>query len=167
MISTACVSERPGLFVPAIQFFLHVQLDKKRAGDDSSDDEGIAPVQQKKSAFADLPVRAHSRQAKKQLRAALRSKRKSIKINHKNNAAQFPAIQLIHDPQRLAERLFGRVKKVRTVPCSGTQQARRRDCVACIFAVARSAQILISLCLAMLLSSAHRALISSMSVCCS
>lgn len=100
----ACGAQKPKILVPALRFFLGVVMEDEEESDDEEE-----RLKQK------APSR-HSRHTKKRLRKAevVMGKIKKVKNKEAKVHDMFPAIQLLHDPQGLAEKLLRQLKAVRT-----------------------------------------------------
>jgi protein SDA1 len=127
VIATALLSPRPKLMVTALKFFLGMTDKPEEEGsdddDDSSDGEGgtvarhnnsrTQQVDKKKVEAAKGEIQ-HVKKTRKRLRAMakhLATMRKTKASKRSDGQPLFPAIQLLHDPQGLAEKLFAAVRK--------------------------------------------------------
>lgn len=102
-----CPTQVPKILMPAMSFFLGVIMEDEQ----DSDDEETKVKQH-------APSR-HHRKTKKILRKADTVVAKLKKIRNKEEATHdmFPAIQLLHDPQGLAEALLRKLKAVSSGWC--------------------------------------------------
>ena len=101
---TACTSKMTRLVVMAIQFFLGIEHDIL-ADDEEDEKKAKEQVEVDYHLYSKKTKKRH-RQTRKQL---LKNKKARTQAN-KANQPLFPAIQLIHDPQTLAERLLRMIK---------------------------------------------------------
>lgn len=140
-IAAALLSPHAKLLVAALNFFLGIGSDGSNDVDDddegsdgaeSSDDGGAGDesLDAKKMRRA-LSTHAHSKHTKKRQRQTERMIA-GLKKNQRKAAAAagpaFPAIQLVHDPQGIAEKLFARLRGSgeRCVPLTLPARARAR-----------------------------------------
>ena len=106
VLATACCSTSIQVAVPAINFFLGIDAQMM----DDEDEENKKVVQ--KGEFQD--PHSHSKKTKKRLRQTEKAKEALAKVARAQDVKAavavpvFPAIQLIHDPQTLAEKLLVR-----------------------------------------------------------
>ncbi len=109
VLATACVSSSIQVAVPAINFFLGIEAKMLE------DEEEEKKVDNKKGEDVDR-AHQHSKKTKKRLRQvekakdAIEKKKRELEAKASNAVPVFPAIQLIHDPQGLAERLAQRAR---------------------------------------------------------
>jgi protein SDA1 len=104
VIGSACTSPVTRVFISAINFFLGIE---NKMFEDEEDE--------KSGARKEVDYHDHSKKTKKRLRVV----KKQIETNAKNKrdlenkevTPLFPAIQLLHDPQDLAEKLFKKLRQ--------------------------------------------------------
>jgi protein SDA1 len=120
VIATALLSPRTKLLVTALKFFLGLtgQIDDGGSDndddDDSSDEEWPRVQLDKKAVEAIKNENQHVKKTRKRLRATakhLAAMRKAKTQRKGTGQPVFPAIQLLHDPQGLAEKMFGALDK--------------------------------------------------------
>jgi protein SDA1 len=105
VIGSACVSSTTRVAVTAINFFLGIET--KMMEDDEEEFEGKS----------NIDFHEHSKKTKKRARDVKKQREKNDKKerDHVKKLAGavplFPAIQLLHDPQSLAEKLFKRMRQ--------------------------------------------------------
>eukprot|EP01138_Halocafeteria_seosinensis_P000707 gb/GECG01000724.1/.p1 GENE.gb/GECG01000724.1/~~gb/GECG01000724.1/.p1 ORF type:complete len:808 (+),score=147.02 gb/GECG01000724.1/:1-2424(+) len=116
-VAKACLSSYTRLVVPAIKFFLGV-YDSSDEGEESDEED-----EDKRKSDASNPknmtkkelqkMQTHSKRTRKRKRQAQRiiEKMRQRGTDKKVTVAAFPAIQLIHDPQTLAEKMLNEVRK--------------------------------------------------------
>uniref|UniRef100_A0A1B6FWD5 Protein SDA1 n=1 Tax=Cuerna arida TaxID=1464854 RepID=A0A1B6FWD5_9HEMI len=101
VISTACFSKVTKVVVTALKFFVSSNVTKEDEEDSDSDDEPNT----KEVAMANK-VNKKTRKREKQLKKVKQLVQKSKKKKAAAPVYNFSALQLIHDPQGLAEKLF-------------------------------------------------------------
>ncbi|XP_044732811.1 protein SDA1 homolog [Chrysoperla carnea] len=102
VISTACFSKVTKVMVAALKFFLSSDSNEKDSDDsDSSDDEPNA-----KEVMMANKVNKKTRKRSKQLEKVKKLVTKAQKKKSQAPSFNFSALQLIHDPQDFAEKLF-------------------------------------------------------------
>jgi protein SDA1 len=120
-IAAALLSPHSKLLITALNFFLGVgsngatDVDDEDGGDDDSDSDG--EIQEAsldaRTLRRALATHAHSKHTKRRARQTERmiaGLKKNVRKAAEKAGPVFPAIQLIHDPQGIAERLFGRLR---------------------------------------------------------
>ena len=106
VIATACTSQSTAVMVAAINFFLGIE---SKMLDDEDED--------KEPGSKEIKGHDHSKKTKKRLRSVEKQMKNISKIqkSKENDQAKatplFPAIQLIHDPQILVEKVFKRLRQ--------------------------------------------------------
>lgn len=110
--------QTPKIMVPAMSFFLGVVMEDE---EDSDDEE---------EKLRESGPSRHAKKTKKNLARADKTIAKIKKSKRKEDIIHttFPAIQLLHDPQGLAERMLRMVKAVRVPTASQAAQHRCRAC---------------------------------------
>ena len=108
VIASACTSPITRVYVSAINFFLGIE---NKMYEDEEEDES--------NAKKEVVFHIHSKKTRKRLRIVKKqieinklnlSKKSDKNENGHNSDPLFPAIQLLHDPQDLAEKLFKKLK---------------------------------------------------------
>jgi protein SDA1 len=108
MLGKACLSQSTRVSVAAINFFLGIETKMH----EDEDEEKVA-----EKGPAEVDYHAHSKKTKKRQRHTQKQIEHNAKLrrdSQKNSAiAQplFPAIQMLHDPQTLAEKLFKKLRQ--------------------------------------------------------
>jgi len=124
VMARALTSSNTKLLVAGLKFFLGAGSggdaaggggdDSEDAGSDGdSDDAGPLPELDKKAVRDALSKHAHSRATNKRMRQTQRlltGLKKNARKTAERAAPSFPAIQLLHDPQGLAEKLFASLR---------------------------------------------------------
>ena len=106
VMATACTSSVTRVVVAALQFFLGIEVKM-------NEDEDL----DKQAGVREIDFHAHSKKTKKRIRHVQRQVEHNSKLRREQaNKAEtsiplFPAIQLIHDPQALAEKLFKKLRQ--------------------------------------------------------
>ncbi|XP_054271250.1 protein SDA1 homolog [Macrosteles quadrilineatus] len=101
VIATACFSKVTKVLVTALKFFLSSDERKEDDSDSDSDDEPNA-----KEVMMANKVNKKTRKREKQLKKVKQLVQKSKKKKSAAPVYNFSALQLIHDPQGMAEKLF-------------------------------------------------------------
>ena len=109
VIATACMSKHVKLMMTAIRFFLNA--DEEMAVDSDEEEEHALMVSTAKDAFNihHKNVAASTKKVRKYKRA-LKTVKSNSKKDRRNGTVTFQALMLLHDPQGLAEKMFGRLK---------------------------------------------------------
>lgn len=104
VIGSACVSTVTRVFVSAINFFLGIET---KMFEDEEDE--------KTSDSKEIDFHTHSKKTRKRLRVVKRQQEEKLKrkrdLENKEVMPLFPAIQLLHDPHELAEKLFKKLRQ--------------------------------------------------------
>jgi len=106
VIASACTSPVTRVVVVAINFFLGIETKM-------SEDED----EEKSGTVKEVDFHAHSKKTKKRIRHVQRQVEQNAKMRREQakkaeeTVPLFPAIQLIHDPQVLAEKLFKKLRQ--------------------------------------------------------
>jgi len=105
VLACACTSKSSRVLVSAISFFLGI--DVKMMEDEDED---------MKSQLTEINYHEHSKKTKKRLRQVKRQQDRNKKVQRDKQGAKiltplFPAIQLINNPQSLAEKLLARLRQ--------------------------------------------------------
>ena len=107
-IASACLADASKVVTTAIRFFLGI--DRQLVDDEEGEHEARAQEQASKIDF-----HRHSKKTGRRARQTRHGQQKQRKISrdHENREPTpiFPAIQLLHDPQGLAERLFRKLRQ--------------------------------------------------------
>jgi protein SDA1 len=107
-IASACLSDSSKVVATAIRFFLGI--DRQLV-----DDEEGAAAEQEQTLAAEINHHRHSKKTAKRAHQTERQQAKRAKVARANQnrepAPVFPAIQLLNDPQGLAERLFRKLRQ--------------------------------------------------------
>ena len=105
IVNAACTSKVTRIVVSSIQFFLGIEQDIL-----ADDEEKTTKVKEQ----VEVDYHSHSKKTKKRFRQTRSALIKNRKARNKNeeyrNRPLFPAIQLIHDPQTIAEKLLRMIK---------------------------------------------------------
>jgi protein SDA1 len=105
VIAAACISPSASVMTVAVHFFLGIE---SKMIDDEDDDR-------MKRESTDVNLHEHSKKTKKRLRSVKKQQDKISKSSTLNEQGVFvplfPAIQLIHDPQTLVEKLLKRTRQ--------------------------------------------------------
>jgi protein SDA1 len=110
VLATACLSTELRVMTAAIQFFLGIET--KMYEDELEEKNSL-----KSKALKDINYHEHSKKTKKRIRQVQKQEnynrkiQKNLNEKHKNSLPIFPAIQLIHNPQILAEKLLFKIKQ--------------------------------------------------------
>ncbi|EGG18793.1 SDA1 domain-containing protein [Cavenderia fasciculata] len=111
VIASAVFSKNGKIVSTALNFFLKIDGDK-------TDDEEKEAAEREKEAKAEMKAQSLSNKVSKKTRSGKRryekSKDKFKKLKEQNQGRSnpnFPAIELIHDPQGYAERLFSQLRR--------------------------------------------------------
>jgi len=108
MIAAACLSNSARVSVTALNFFLGIET---KMHDDEEEEKSTATTP------TDVDYHSHSKKTKKRQRHVQKQVERVTKIRQaaasKGQVAQplFPAIQMLHDPQSLAEKLFKKTRQ--------------------------------------------------------
>eukprot|EP01025_Chloroclados_australasicus_P032120 TRINITY_DN3250_c0_g2_i3.p1 TRINITY_DN3250_c0_g2~~TRINITY_DN3250_c0_g2_i3.p1 ORF type:complete len:900 (-),score=148.88 TRINITY_DN3250_c0_g2_i3:566-3055(-) len=125
VIAYAVQHDSHSIMLAALKFFLG--QDQKAAEDDDEDsDEENAEMDKNravsstisKSDFYNAKNRgtvASKKKKQARLQRAVNSVKKAVRKERENQAESFAAIQLIHDPQEFAEKLFSRLSRERSI----------------------------------------------------
>lgn len=105
VVGEACLNPSPKIFVPAIRFFLGIENSMEEDEEEQS------------AVTREVNTHEHSKKTKKRLR--VEQKQKSINEKKMKQHMQkleeavplFPAIQVIHDPHSMAEKLFKKARQ--------------------------------------------------------
>jgi protein SDA1 len=106
VIGSACASPATRVMVAGINFFLGIEAKM----DEDEEEEKVLEV-------TEVNYHEHSKKTKKRARQVKRQIDRNQKIKRENEQKQletvplFPAIQLLHNPQDLAEAVFARLKQ--------------------------------------------------------
>lgn len=108
----------------SLKFFLGQDTIQDDDSDDDSDDEGgksglAQPTKEEVYKAFHKGTSSSKKKKQKKLKRAMQSVKKSLKREEGNQRETFAAIQLLHDPQEFAEKLFKRMK-------SGTEKLETR-----------------------------------------
>ena len=109
VLGAACASQNIKIAVIAINFFLGIEM---KMNEDEDQEQQKATTKTK----ADVNKHEHSKKTKKRARLVEKQSERNRKLarEQEKKAAEatplFPAIQLLHDPQGLAEKLFQRAR---------------------------------------------------------
>ena len=107
VIASACLSSITGVMVPAIHFFLGIE--SKMIDDEDEEKKQLTTVE--------VNRHEHSRKTKKRIRSVKKQEEHNLKVRRaleEKKAKEiplFPAIQVLHDPQSLAEKLFKKLRQ--------------------------------------------------------
>jgi protein SDA1 len=107
VLASACLSPHVPVLLSAINFFLGIETKMHEDEDE----------EKTKANTSEVNYHEHSKKTRKRQRQVQRAISHNDKIRRKENLKAetivplFPAIQLIHDPQVLAEKLFKRMKE--------------------------------------------------------
>jgi protein SDA1 len=110
VIATGCLSKAIRVAICAINFFLGIESKMH-------DDDDVDVQQQDKQQAKEVNYHEHSKKTKKRQRSVQKQVERNSKIRKNKETKQsgitplFPAIQLIYDPQSLAEKLFKRLRQ--------------------------------------------------------
>mmetsp|Transcript_15846 Transcript_15846/g.61916 ORF Transcript_15846/g.61916 Transcript_15846/m.61916 type:complete len:647 (-) Transcript_15846:62-2002(-) len=109
VIGTACLSKSTKILVPALQFFLSSKAVREDEDEDEDDDDSY---QQKTDTLQKL-MRSRTKKTRKRKKQLERAKTALAKTKKRDDYLHpnFPAIQLLNDPQTFAEQLFGSLKR--------------------------------------------------------
>ncbi|RYY35179.1 hypothetical protein EON62_02705 [archaeon] len=117
VMATAVTSKRPKLMVTALKFFLGVGNGigggEEADEDDDIDDDELPPNLDPKQVREALANHSHSKHTKRRARQTARmlaGMKKGAKRAAERAVTVFPAIQLLHDPQGLAEKVFSMLR---------------------------------------------------------
>jgi protein SDA1 len=106
VIASACTSSVTRVVVAALNFFLGIEMKM-------SEDED----EEKNAVVKEVDFHAHSKKTKKRIRHVQRQVEGNAKMRREQARKAeeavplFPAIQIIHDPQALAEKLFKKLRQ--------------------------------------------------------
>lgn len=116
VIATACCNESARVMVAGLNFFLGIE--NKMLEDDEEENEKLLTNQtDEKDGKVSINYHEHSKKTRKKARVIKKQEtklsklRKSLEEQKTEAIPLFPAIQLIHDPQNLAEKLFKRLRQ--------------------------------------------------------
>lgn len=108
MLGKACLSQSTRVFVGAINFFLGIET---KMHEDEEEEKTV------EKGPGEVDYHAHSKKTKKRQRQTQKQIERNAKLRRENQkqaaTAQplFPAIQMLHDPQTLAEKLFKKLRQ--------------------------------------------------------
>jgi protein SDA1 len=108
MIGKACLSPSTRVSVAAINFFLGIET---KMHEDEDEEKATEKAPQ------EIDYHAHSKKTKKRQRHVQKQVEQNAKLRRENqkqtgaNVPLFPAIQMLHDPQALAEKLFKKLRQ--------------------------------------------------------
>jgi protein SDA1 len=108
MLGKACLSQSTRVCVAAINFFLGIET---KMHEDEEEEKTVEKGPQ------EVDYHAHSKKTKKRQRQTQKQIERNAKQrrdNQKDNTVAqplFPAIQMLHDPQTLAEKLFKKIRQ--------------------------------------------------------
>ena len=108
VLGKACTSKSIQIAVVAINFFLGIEMKMNE-----DDDQEVAKI---KKAKTDVNKHEHSKKTKKRARLVEKQSERNKKLHREqekkanSTSPLFPAIQLLNDPQGLAEKLFQRAR---------------------------------------------------------
>uniref|UniRef100_A0A8D8TFG0 Protein SDA1 n=1 Tax=Cacopsylla melanoneura TaxID=428564 RepID=A0A8D8TFG0_9HEMI len=105
VIATACFSKSAKVMTAALKFFLTADEAEMKSDDEDSDEDTIKELKLANKYNKKTKKRAN------QLDKAKKSIRNKKNRKNKDKAYHFSALQLIHDPQGLAEKLFHQLEK--------------------------------------------------------
>eukprot|EP00124_Ichthyophonus_hoferi_P000268 Ihof_evm24s9 gene=Ihof_evmTU24s9 len=108
VIATACFSPHTKVMVAAIQFFLGVDEEDDI---DTDEEEQMMNKPTLKDLTAHMLISGKKKKSQHKLERARLSQKKFERKEKKQVVANFSALQLINDPQGLAERLFSKLKQ--------------------------------------------------------
>ena len=106
VIASACTSSVTRVVVAALNFFLGIEVKMNEDEDE-----------EKSSTVKEIDFHAHSKKTKSRIRHVQRQVEQNGKMRREQtrkaeeSVPLFPAIQLIHDPQALAEKLFKKLRQ--------------------------------------------------------
>lgn len=106
VIGSACANKATRVMVAAINFFLGIECKM----DDDDEEEKVAEI-------SPVNFHEHSKKTKKRSRIVKKQIDRNLKIKREKESKSgeatplFPAIQLLRDPQDLAEKLFSKLKQ--------------------------------------------------------
>ncbi|KAI5705032.1 hypothetical protein M8J76_014620 [Diaphorina citri] len=106
VISTACFSKSTKVMTAALKFFLTADEAELKSDDDDSDDEDTIKGMKLANKY-----NKKTKKRANQLDKAKKNIRNKKNRKQKDKTYHFSALQLIHDPQGLAEKLFNQLEK--------------------------------------------------------
>lgn len=107
VIASGCFSKHSKIVVDALKFFLTTRTDDSEA---RMEEEKEKATKEAKKIKRKLKVSKTSKRAKRNLQKEL-SDTKKVKSQQKDTEPNWPAIELIYDPQGFADKLFGLLKR--------------------------------------------------------
>ncbi|CAL8470003.1 g9545 [Coccomyxa elongata] len=113
VIASAALHESPRILLAAVKFFLG-QDEASEDGDDDVDGEGVKAVNPSKAEMYNASKKGTPSSKKKKmarLKRVMATVKKQERREKADSSQGFAAIQLLHDPQTFAEKLFARLQK--------------------------------------------------------